>query len=424
MPTILTDRRGSHRRHLLAAAIFAAISSPAADVRSAPQGGDSTAAPATGNALDLFGIPVIDLADQQQRQVVVDRQPGQYLGHPTTLLLEDGKTILCVYPKGHGAGGIIYKRSPDGGRTWSDRLPTPASWATSLETPTLHRVIDAEGSKRVLLWSGRYPARTALSEDDGQTWSELNPVGPWGGIVVMSSVIPLRSGAGQYLALFHDDGRYISQEPRTQQPTVFTLYKTLSRDGGLSWEQPVAVFQSAEVHLCEPGAIRSPDGRQLAGLLRENARRRNSHIIFSDDEGQTWSAPRELPDTLNGDRHTGQYAPDGRLLISFRDRPPDGKKSPTEGDWVAWVGTYEDLVANRPGQYRLRLMDNHHAWDCAYPGVEILPDGTFVLTTYGHWTPGQPPYIVSVRLKLEEVDTIAKQKQLPVPPDRDSATGQ
>ena len=47
---------------------------------------------------------LIDLAGQTQRQVVVDREPGQYLGHPTTVLLEDGRTMLCVYPKGHGRG--------------------------------------------------------------------------------------------------------------------------------------------------------------------------------------------------------------------------------------------------------------------------------------------------------------------------------
>ena len=50
---------------------------------------------------------ILDLNDQLYRQVVVDHEPGQYLGHPTTCLLEDGKTILCVYPKGHGRGGIV-----------------------------------------------------------------------------------------------------------------------------------------------------------------------------------------------------------------------------------------------------------------------------------------------------------------------------
>ena len=53
-------------------------------------------------------------------------------------------------------------------------------------------------------------------------------------------------------------------------------------------------------------------------------------------------------------------------------------------------------------------MDNTKAADCAYPGVEVLPDGTFVATTYGHWTAGKPPYVVSVRLKLSELDALAK----------------
>ncbi len=42
--------------------------------------------------------------------------------------------------------------------------------------------------------------------------------------------------------------------------------------------------------------------------------------------------------------------------------------------------------------------------DCAYPGLELLPDGTLVTTTYGHWSEGEPPYIVSVRLTLAEMD--------------------
>jgi hypothetical protein len=93
-------------------------------------------------AQKAIAIPLIDLAAQKGRQVIVDKEPGQYLGHPTTVLLEDQKTILCVYPKGHGKGAICQKKSTDGGLTWSDRLPVPENWATSLETPTIYRVID------------------------------------------------------------------------------------------------------------------------------------------------------------------------------------------------------------------------------------------------------------------------------------------
>ena len=355
-----------------------------------------------------YTIPTIDLSKQTHRQIVIDREKGQYLGHPTTVLLEDNKTMLIVYPKGHGRGGIVYKRSMDGGLTWSDRLPTPKDWETSREVPTIHRVIDANGTKRLIMWSGLYPARLAVSENDGQSWSELKSAGDWGGIVVMGCLEPVKTGKGHYMAMFHDDGRFFTSQTKQEKPVVFTLFKTFSRDGGLTWSHPEAILARSDVHLCEPGIIRSPDGRQLCVLLRENSRRRNSYVIFSNDEGKTWTKPRELPASLTGDRHTGRYTKDARLFISFRDRT---RKSLTSGDWVAWVGTYEDIAKGREGQYRVRLMDNTKGADCAYPPVEILPDDTLVTTTYGHWTKGEAPYIVSVRLKLSELDALAKRKE-------------
>jgi len=177
-----------------------------------------------------YSIPTIDLANDKDRQVVVDKEAGQYLGHPTTVLLEDGKTILCVYPKGHGRGQIVLKRSTDGGSTWSERLPVPDNWSTSLETPTIHRVVDSTGKKRLILFSGLYPIRMSVSEDDGRTWSPLRKIGDFGGIVAMADLVRLRDG--RYMAVFHDDGRFISAKPG---PLSFKVYKTLSADGGLSW---------------------------------------------------------------------------------------------------------------------------------------------------------------------------------------------
>ena len=358
-----------------------------------------------------YSIQTIDLSDQTDRQVVVDREAGQYLGHVTTVLLEDNRTMFAVYPKGHGRGAIVMKRSDDAGLTWSKRLPTPASWAASKEVPTLHRVIDPQGRKRIIMWSGLYPARLAVTEDDGANWSELKPVGDWGGIVVMGFVEALKTGKGHYLAMFHDDGRFFTS--KSKRTGAMTLYKTFSKDGGLTWSFPEAVFASSKVHLCEPGCIRSPDGKKLAVLLRENARRKNSHVIVSEDEGKTWSKPRELPLALTGDRHTGKYASDGRLFISFRCISPKQSRAdrPFEGDWVGWVGTWDDIVNGRDGQYSVRLKDNTSGYDTAYPGVEVLPDDTFVTTPYGHWSKGEKPYILSVRLKLSELDAMAKEQE-------------
>ncbi len=350
-----------------------------------------------------YTIPTIDLAAQAFRQIIVDREKGQYLGHPTTVLLEDGRTIITVYPKGHGRGGIVMKRSMDGGRSWGERLPVPENWATSKETPTIHRVIDKTGTKRLILFSGLYPIRMSVSEDDGVEWTPLAPIGDFGGIVAMGCVERLKNG--DYLALFHDDGRFIR---KGGAPRKFLVYKTLSRDGGLTWGDPQPIATHPVAHLCEPGLVRSPDGKQIAVLLRENSRRLNSFVILSNDEGETWSEPRELPGALTGDRHIGRYAKDGRLFITFRDRTHE---SPTPGDWVAWVGKYEDIVEGREGQYRVRLMDNTKGSDCAYPGLELLPDGTFVTTTYGHWTKGEAPYIVSVRVRIEEIDALARRQK-------------
>lgn len=399
--------------------VFLALVATAFAQQTALQKKDVTLEPPKGLKTKLapgYTIPTIDLAGEKDRQVLVDREPGQYLGHPTTVLLEDGKTMLTVYPRGHGRGAIVYKRSTDGGKTWSDRLPTPKSWETSMEVPTLHRVVDAAGKKRIIMFSGLYPIRMAVTEDDGATWSELKPIGNFGGVVTMASVVKLKQ-PGHYMALFHDDGRFIIggnvgqvKSPHSDfvVPTAkawrFWVYQTRSTDGGLTWSVPIPIAMLPDASLCEPGAVRSPDGNEIAVIFRENSRKYNGFLITSKDEGLTWSEPKELPAALTGDRHTAVYAPDGRLFISFRDTT---HVSPTKGDWVAWVGKYEDIIAGREGQYRVRLMDNTKGADCTYPGVELLPDGTIVTTTYGHWTEGEAPYIMSVRLKLEELDAKA-----------------
>ncbi len=363
----------------------------------------------------------IDLDAESQRQVLVDREAGVYLGHVSTVRLDDGKSILAAYPKGHGSGSIVLKRSEDGGRTWSPRLPVPDSWTTSKETPTLFRVGRSERGESLILFSGLYPIRAAGSADGGRTWTELAPIGDFGGIVAMGGLADL--GDGKFAAFFHDDGRFFAAQGKATG--TFTLYQTDTADRGATWSVPRAIWSGSEVHLCEPGVVASPDGRTLALLLRENRRVKNAHVMLSTDKAATWSAPRELPACLTGDRHIATYAapPVGRLVVTFRCMA-DG--DPWKGDWVAWVGAWDDLaeprvegsqgvpsptpgVAGRPGGprtgYLVRLKDNLTDWDCGYAGLESLPDGTLVATTYGTWTKGEEPYILSVRFTLNELDS-------------------
>ena len=101
-----------------------------------------------------------------------------------------------------------------------------------------------------------------------------------------------------------------------------------------------------------------------------------------------------------------RYLPDGRIISVFRDMAPN---SPTKGHFVAWVGTYRDATDGLSGQYRVKLLHSYAGPDCGYPGLELLPDGTIVATTYIKYHPGEEKHsVVSVRFTIKELDDLFK----------------
>ena len=196
------------------------------------------------------------------------------------------------------------------------------------------------------------------------------------------------------------------ERARDGRPTVGVIWQSASYDGGLTWGESKPVVDKAGAS--EPAAVRSPDGKQLLLLIRENERRLNSLFSVSDDDGETWSESRELPLALTGDRHLARYAPDGRLVIVFRPVPPGrraGLSTFSGSHFTAWVGRYEDIIEGREGQYLVKLLHSHAGGDHTYPGLELLPDGTFVGTTYIKYRPGPELHsVVSVRFRVKDTD--------------------
>jgi BNR repeat-like domain len=365
--------------------------------------GNTEALPPPSTQPRGYTIPVIDVSAERERQVIVESIPGQYLGHPTTLLMPDNKTIFVTYPLGHGGPSAVLKKSTDGGLTWSGRLPVPENWKTARNCPCIHRLVGPDGVARLFVLEGNGAMRQSVSLDEGKAWTPFEPNGLH--CVVAPITIEPISG-GRHLMLYH---RGFSERDRSP----LTIWQSISPDGGLTWqdERQVAAFSGADP--CEPAIIRSPDGKQLVAVMRENRRRYNSLLIVSNDEGETWSDPVELPASLTGDRHMPRYAHDGRLVMTFRDTTHE---SPTRGDFVGWVGTYDDMVNLREGQYRVRLLNSPTKMDLGYPGLELLPDGTFVTTTYAVLNEGEKNSVVSVRFSLKELDDKAARlpEQAPV----------
>ena len=338
-------------------------------------------------------LPWIDLSGEQERQIVISEgTPDLYNGHPTTVMLDDNKTIFCTWSFDHGGKAGLLAVSNDAGLTWK-KQSVPADWATMRNCPSIYNMTDKKGQERLFIFAAQPDMSQTYSEDGGKNWSPVKSLNkPC--VMAFSSIIRLKNG--DYLGLYHRGANDNDRPP-------LTLWQSISRDGGLTWEASTLVGEMEGHSPCEPCVIRSVDGKRLICVVRENNRVGNSLMMFSNDEGVTWSALQETPWGLTGDRHVMKYTPDGRLVAVFRDMAPN---SPTKGHFVAWVGHEKDLREGTSGQYKIKLLHSYAGSDCGYPGLEILPDGTIVAITYIKMKPGNTKHsIVEVRFKLDETDT-------------------
>lgn len=337
-----------------------------------------------------------------------------YLGQPDMIMLDDNQTLFTVFPVGHGKGRIIMMVSRDAGETWTQKTDIPTSWATSYETPTIYKLNMTNGDTKLIVISGR-PANfgaptggwdTSLSEDNGETWTEFQTHcetfedgSRIDSVVAMASLVQLKDEDGNYIdkwmGVFHKEGPF----------TNYKTYLTFDEEGNDHWTMPVpylSEYASMEqtYQICEVGMFRSPDGKRIVALGRSQSHQNPATIFYSDDEGETWSRPMDLPGSLAGERHKGMYDPTDptgqRLIITFReiqyDKNNDGQFSAGDwkaGDWIAWVGTYDDLMNRNDGSYRILLCEdwanNTYSGDTGYTGLVVQPDGTFIMDTYGHW---------------------------------------
>lgn len=356
-------------------------------------------------AQDKPDLPLIDISQETERHVVIAAGTEDvYQGHPTTLLLPDNKTMFCVWSIDHGGNSGPMAVSRNGGVSWNridNRLPE--SFKEHVNCPSIYRMIDKKSGKtRLWVFSAfknvngeRIPMPRIMSEDDGNTWKELDPLGEkFRCVMTFSSVVQLNNG--DYMGFFH------KTESGARDGGKLLVLKSLTKDGGLTWSDPEVIGDVDGKALCEPFAFRSPNNRELCCIMRENFHEGRSQVMFSKDEGQTWSKPVDTPWGLTGDRHIGLYIPDGRLVIAFRDV---ALNSPSKGHFVAWVGTYNDIRNSKPGDYRIKLLNSYAGSDCGYPGMEFLPDGIIVATTYIKYKNDKNKHsVVSARFRIQEID--------------------
>lgn len=369
-------------------------------------------------------LPMADISSETNRHAVIAAGTlTRYEGHPTSIKTTDGR-VITVWCAPHGGGCGWGSESSDGGKTWT-RIDSrfPAEYRDHVNCPSIYRLTGPDGKDRLWIWSqskrrandkpGDFHScrrdlsrsmPSIMSEDEGRTWREFPPLGEkFACVMTFASIVRLKDGS--YLGVFH-----IGPEGRDKPP--LRVLQSITRDGGFTWSDPVEICVVEGRNPCEPYVFRSPDNNELCCIMRENTHKDNSLMMFSHDEGKTWSKAEPTPWGLTGDRHQGLQLPDGRLFIAFRDM---AMNSPWRGHFVAWVGTYEELKTGKIGNsYRIKLL--HHCqlenpkvkWnnlDSGYPGLAMMDDGTIIATTYlRYWPDKRMNSVVATRLTISEMD--------------------
>ena len=384
---------------------------------------------------------------------VVNGESLNYIAHPDSVLLDNGE-IVTAYVIGHGRGQTVMQVSTDKGLSWSDRIEgLPDSFKHTEETPTLYKLDFTNGDQKLILiqgrpgWGGKgegFDVSLSVSKGadgkcDGKVWeAHKNYFGPnaepgyvekagvFEPIVAMASLTRLKDENGNFIdkwmGLFHN-----------YEFEIMKTYLTFDSQGNMQWTRPERAIDKAYRHkektlnFCEPEVIRSPEGDELAMIVRTNAKISNSQIMFSKDEGKTWSEPEALSRELTGERHKAEYDPlTGKLLITFRAinwklGQEHRKFAWFSRGWVTWIGDYSDLHKGEAakGDVVVKMahtyLDKQTApetsanADTGYAGFTIDEDGMVVMSSYGRFSPdndirlGGNTYIITKRFTVTDL---------------------
>ncbi len=273
---------------------------------------------------------------------------------------------------------LVYKRSTDAGKTWSDMmlLDDPGErWASCNPVTLLDRT-----TKRVWLFHNRTrPDRSSASarvgtddsqawarysQDNGLTWSEpmdltgiARDVEHWGSSFFGPGGA-IQNAAGRLIVpVSQTTGKGDGDDRST--PSTWTAFTIYSDDHGETWTRSQLVSSASS----ENQLVELADGNLLMDARQDKGPTR--WIFLSSDGGQTWSSPRTgqvVPPIASGiERYSLASAGDDRNRILWT-----GPKGPGRQTLVLRVSYDEGQTFSNE-----RVISEEKA---AYSDITLLPD--------------------------------------------------
>ena len=255
----------------------------------------------------------------------------------------NGGTLLAAYKVGptkdSEKADIELRWSDDLGETWTEPT-TPFSSMIDGKRGSLWMACPSQLSSRLLmtaLWVDResYPGKPlfhpetegclpmsillAESGDDGHTWSPWKVVPLPSELGPPSLTSPLLQLASGRMALSIETNKTYLDTSRWYQRVVY-IY---SEDEGETWSAPFTVSEdpTGRMYNWDQRAGVAPDGRIVTFTWYFDSQTdtyRNIQRRISPDEGRTWTAPEDLG--IKDQAGRPSMLPDGRIVIPWVDR--------------------------------------------------------------------------------------------------------
>jgi sialidase-1 len=229
-----------------------------------------------------------------------------------------------------------------------------------LVTPKGTVIALAEGRKRGTSDTGDIDLVTKRSTDGGRTWSKQSVI--WDeGQNTCGNPCPVydRSTDTIWLLMTHNLGKDREAEISTgKSQGTRTVWVTSSKDDGQSWARPHDITGEVKDppwgwYATGPGiGIELSHGKHRGRLVipcDQKNTGRFSHVIYSDDHGQTWKLGGKTADGCN-ECQAVELA-DGRLMLNIRNSDRSEKHrqvSISDDGGLTWSEPYRDETLIEP----------------------------------------------------------------------------
>ena len=327
----------------------------------------------------------------------VSRDDSIYEAFPDVALTATGRLVCvfaeCTHHADRSYTCIMVTASEDRGRTWSPKRalteplkgdPSADPWwdcprVTALGENRLVCVVDRiagleEGGRGTEQSNWLY-----FSDDEGESWGGPHATPAHG--IVPDQLVELKVGAHA--------GRWILSAQTvlgTREEPLWAERCWLSDDRGGAWSGPHTIAAQPGLQLCEGSVVELPGG-ELACFMRENSGQGlDCFKSISRDGGATWEGPYRMPIPACH-RPVAGMLQSGKVMITHRFM--QGGKG-----WVGWwtqntfaaLTDVESCLATERSEAHTRILpldfDRSPESDTGYTGWVQFPDGEIYIVNY------------------------------------------